>query len=260
MRAVNSPFGLASYYADGANMCRNFVMVEEIGWVLDDVEDLEDLRSNIPWFLAKVIYSKPFLPLASQTYQTSLQQMEHNWGVSGNIHHGWTKLAFLMPAPAAVTMVAVAVLPAIQVNAHFILVLLLATQFFYQWRTHPSAYKHVAVVSHRGQGYFKAMPLLSSCHLLLRTILFLRPIIATGVSKRLHTAKQECSLHTRAILQQLGLVTTVSNTPSAALKMIGQEALDIVLPVRDLAHADQDVTVVTIIIAGHTPIRHIQQW
>lgn len=65
-------------------MCRNFVMIEEeIGWALDDVEDLDDLRSNIPWFSVKAIYSKPFLPLASQTYQTSLQQMEHNRGGSG---------------------------------------------------------------------------------------------------------------------------------------------------------------------------------
>ncbi|KAF4177566.1 hypothetical protein CNMCM8927_009389 [Aspergillus lentulus] len=50
------------------------------------------------------------------------------------------------------------------------------------------------------------MPLLSSCHLLLRTILFLRPNIATGVSKRLHTAQQ----FSRPV--QLGLATTVSNT------------------------------------------------
>jgi hypothetical protein len=34
-----------------------------------------------------------------------------------------------------------------------------ATQFFYQWRIHPSAYKHVAVVSHRGQEYFKVCPM-----------------------------------------------------------------------------------------------------
>ncbi|KAF4241537.1 hypothetical protein CNMCM6805_003811 [Aspergillus fumigatiaffinis] len=58
------------------------------------------------------------------------------------------------PAPAAVTMVAVVVLPA-HFDVHFILVLLLATQIFHQWRIHPSAYKRVAVVSHRGQEYFK---------------------------------------------------------------------------------------------------------
>jgi hypothetical protein len=62
------------------------------------------------------------------------------------------------PAPAAVTMVAVVVLPA-HFDVHFILVLLLATQIFHQWRIHPSAYKRVAVVSHRGQEYFKVCPM-----------------------------------------------------------------------------------------------------
>lgn len=53
-----------SYYTEGANRSWNFAMVEE------EIADLVD---------------EPVSPHASQTYQTSLQQMEHNGAGPGDI-------------------------------------------------------------------------------------------------------------------------------------------------------------------------------